>query len=96
MLRVTNPRKLELFLTKSPLSLPADWLLTNISFSNRWGIFRLTNPPGLPHVLACDHNDTFHQHSIDNLYVEIGQQPPTHVYESSALNFTVDDLRQNH
>ncbi|KAM7188261.1 hypothetical protein V8F20_010638 [Naviculisporaceae sp. PSN 640] len=60
-----------------------------------WGIFRLTHPPGLNHVLQCEHNDTFHQHSIDNLYVEIGQQPATHVYESSSLDFSVTDLRDN-
>ncbi|KAM7194002.1 hypothetical protein V8F33_007508 [Rhypophila sp. PSN 637] len=60
-----------------------------------WGIFRLTHPPGLNHVLQCDHNDTFHQHTIDNLYIEIGQQPPTHVYESKSLEFEVTDLRQH-
>lgn len=57
-----------------------------------WGIFRLTDPPGLPHVLHCNHTDTFHQHSIDNIYTDAGN-PPGHVYETSSLEFSVHDLR---
>ncbi|KAB5518156.1 Mov34/MPN/PAD-1 family protein [Coniochaeta sp. 2T2.1] len=57
-----------------------------------WGIFRLTDPPGLPHVLHCNHTDTFHQHSIDNIYTDAGN-PPGHVYETSKLEFSVHDLR---
>ncbi|KAK3321691.1 hypothetical protein B0H66DRAFT_179237 [Apodospora peruviana] len=57
-----------------------------------WGIFRLTNPPGLPHILACQHNDTFHQHSINNIYTD-ASQPAGHVYESKSLEFEVQDLR---
>ncbi|KAL2024866.1 hypothetical protein VTK56DRAFT_3565 [Thermocarpiscus australiensis] len=60
-----------------------------------WGIFRLTNPPGLPHILACEKAETFHQHSIDNIYVEAGH-PPGHVYESRSLEFEVCDLRPGH
>ncbi|KAK6840922.1 hypothetical protein PG987_001782 [Apiospora arundinis] len=37
-------------------------------FQPSYGIFRLTNPPGLPHILHCNETATFHQHSIDNLY----------------------------
>lgn len=59
---------------------------------DRWGIFRLTNPPGLPHILACKHNDTFHQHSIDNIYTDAGQ-PGGHVIESKNLDYDVHDLR---
>ncbi|KAK0712786.1 hypothetical protein B0T26DRAFT_649441 [Lasiosphaeria miniovina] len=57
-----------------------------------WGIFRLTKPPGLPHILQCTHNDTFHQHSIDNIYTDAGH-PGGHVYESSNLDFELHDLR---
>ncbi|KAK4154097.1 hypothetical protein C8A00DRAFT_33122 [Chaetomidium leptoderma] len=57
-----------------------------------WGIFRLTNPPGLPHLLSCQRTETFHQHSVDNLYVEAGH-PQGHVYESKSLEFEVCDLR---
>ncbi|KAL2193854.1 hypothetical protein P885DRAFT_80862 [Corynascus similis CBS 632.67] len=60
-----------------------------------WGIFRLTNPPGLPHILSCQRTETFHQHSVDNLYVEAGS-PQGHVYESKTLEFEVCDLRPGH
>lgn len=63
------------------------------SNSARWGIFRLTNPPGLPHILSCQRTETFHQHSVDNLYVEAGH-PAGHVYESKSLEFDVCDLRE--
>ncbi|KAL2263198.1 hypothetical protein VTK26DRAFT_7772 [Humicola hyalothermophila] len=61
-----------------------------------WGIFRLTNPPGLPHILDCPRTETFHQHSIDSsrLYTEAGN-PPGHVYESKTMEFEVCDLRPN-
>lgn len=59
---------------------------------SRWGIFRLTNPPGLPHILSCQRPGIFHPHSVDNLYTEAGH-PPGHVYESPALEFEVCDLR---
>ncbi|KAH6623276.1 hypothetical protein F5144DRAFT_357176 [Chaetomium tenue] len=57
-----------------------------------WGIFRLTNPPGLPHILSCQRTETFHHHAVDNLYVEAGH-PQGHVYESKTLEFEVCDLR---
>ncbi|KAL2163304.1 hypothetical protein VTH06DRAFT_5361 [Thermothelomyces fergusii] len=60
-----------------------------------WGIFRLTNPPGLPHILSCQRTETFHRHSVDNLYVEAGS-PRGHVYESKTLEFEVCDLRPGH
>lgn len=59
---------------------------------NRWGIFRLTDPPGLPHILNCTHTDTFHPHSVDNIYTDAGH-PPGHVYETSRMDFYVHDLR---
>ena len=61
-------------------------------FPTRYGIFRLTNPPGLEHILHCSHTDTFHQHSIDNLYRE-AEQPDGHVYETDKMPFYVQDLR---
>ncbi|KAK1992563.1 Mov34/MPN/PAD-1 family protein [Colletotrichum falcatum] len=57
-----------------------------------YGIFRLTNPPGLTHILQCTKSETFHQHSIDNLYTK-AQNPPGHVYHSDKLDFYVKDLR---
>ncbi|KLO93158.1 STAM-binding protein [Fusarium fujikuroi] len=61
-------------------------------FQPSYGIFRLTHPPGLDHILNCNHQDTFHQHSIDNIYRGAGQ-PKGHVYESDKLDFYVHDLR---
>lgn len=57
-----------------------------------YGIFRLTNPPGLPHVLGCTKTETFHMHDIDNIYTQAGH-PPGHVYHSDQLSFYVHDLR---
>lgn len=58
----------------------------------RHGIFRLTHPPGLDHVLNCTRTETFHQHSIDNLYRE-ANHPNGHVYESDKMPLEVVDLR---
>ncbi|KAH6605790.1 hypothetical protein Trco_004943 [Trichoderma cornu-damae] len=59
---------------------------------NEHGIFRLTHPPGLDHVLNCNRTETFHQHSIDNLYRE-ADRPHGHVYESDKMPLQVVDLR---
>ncbi|KAI0475672.1 hypothetical protein GGR56DRAFT_524721 [Xylariaceae sp. FL0804] len=62
-------------------------------FEPSYGIFRLTDPPGLPHVLNCTQQATFHQHAVDNLYTS-GRHPPGHVLESDDLDFYVyDQLR---
>ncbi|KAF3763359.1 hypothetical protein M406DRAFT_49060 [Cryphonectria parasitica EP155] len=57
-----------------------------------FGIFRLTNPPGLDHILRCTQSATFHPHSLDNLYTD-AVHPTGHVYHSSQMDFTVEDLR---
>ncbi|KAI2466959.1 hypothetical protein F4781DRAFT_333161 [Annulohypoxylon bovei var. microspora] len=57
-----------------------------------YGIFRLTHPPGLDHILNCKQAATFHPHGIDNLYTK-AQHPPGHVYENDRLEFYVHDLR---
>ncbi|KAI1139420.1 hypothetical protein F5Y05DRAFT_381909 [Hypoxylon sp. FL0543] len=57
-----------------------------------YGIFRLTNPPGLDHILGCTQTATFHPHSVVNLYTG-AQRPKGHVYESEKLEFYVHDLR---
>ncbi|XP_044722179.1 JAB1/Mov34/MPN/PAD-1 ubiquitin protease domain-containing protein [Hirsutella rhossiliensis] len=61
-------------------------------FKPEYGIFRLTHPPGLDHILDCKHQDTFHQHSIGNIYRDT-EQPHGHVYDSDKLPFYVHDLR---
>ncbi|KAI1763213.1 hypothetical protein GGR53DRAFT_372937 [Hypoxylon sp. FL1150] len=57
-----------------------------------YGIFRLTHPPGLNHILECTQSSTFHPHSVDNLYTK-AQRPTGHVYESDNLEFYIKDLR---
>lgn len=61
-------------------------------FEPSYGIFRLTNPPGLSHILNCTQSSTFHAHSVDNLYTGAGH-PPGHVYEHDNLEFYVQDIR---
>ncbi|KAH8166971.1 hypothetical protein CIB48_g1307 [Xylaria polymorpha] len=61
-------------------------------FEPSYGIFRLTNPPGLSHILNCTQSSTFHAHSVDNLYTG-AEHPPGHVYEHDNLDFYVQDIR---
>ncbi|KAI0443807.1 hypothetical protein F4803DRAFT_292319 [Xylaria telfairii] len=61
-------------------------------FDPSYGIFRLTNPPGLSHILNCTQSATFHAHSVDNLYTG-AEHPPGHVYEHDNLDFYVQDIR---
>lgn len=72
---------------------PSDSTLASYKLTScRHGIFRLTHPPGLGHILECTHTATFHQHSIDNIYTD-AQNPPGHVIEHKNMDFTVQDLR---
>jgi STAM-binding protein len=57
-----------------------------------WGIFRLTDPPGLPAVLNCHQKGLFHPHSEDNLYTDALR--PGHVVEGPGLKFQTVDLRK--
>lgn len=57
-----------------------------------WGIFRLTDPPGLPHVLECRKPGIFHTHDEDRLYTDALR--PGHVVEGPGLQFEVVDLRK--
>jgi STAM-binding protein len=57
-----------------------------------WGIFRLTEPPGLNHVLNCTQKALFHPHSETNLYTDALR--PGHVVEGPGLKFEVVDLRR--
>ncbi len=59
------------------------------------GIFRLTDPPGLPHVLSCTKPDTFHEHDIVDLYTDCDKKRGGHVFESPKLDLKVYDLRLN-
>lgn len=56
-----------------------------------WGIYRLTEPPGLRHILDCRQTGIFHPHSETNLYTDALR--PGHVVEGAGLKFKVVDLR---
>lgn len=56
-----------------------------------WGIFRLTDPPGLKTVLNCSQTGLFHPHSEYNIYTEALR--PGHVFEAKGLEFEMVDLR---
>jgi len=58
-----------------------------------WGIFRLTDPPGLKAVLNCRQQGLFHPHSESNLYTDALR--PGHVIEGPGLKFEVVDLRKS-
>jgi len=56
-----------------------------------WGIFRLTDPPGLKTVLNCRQTGIFHPHAESNVYTDALK--PGHVWELPGLEFEVVDLR---
>jgi STAM-binding protein len=57
----------------------------------RWGIFRLTDPPGLATILGCTQKGLFHPHAAEDVYTDALQ--PGHVREVENLPFDVVDLR---
>ncbi|KAF2764852.1 JAB1/MPN domain-containing protein [Teratosphaeria nubilosa] len=57
-----------------------------------YGIFRLTDPPGLPHILECTKKGLFHQHDEQRLYTDAVR--PGHVMQDKRLGFEVVDLRK--
>ncbi|KAF7714843.1 AMSH-like protease sst2 [Penicillium ucsense] len=61
------------------------------SKSPDWGVFRLTDPPGLKTVLNCTQTGLFHPHGEANIYT--GALRPGHVVEVKQLNFETVDLR---
>ena len=56
-----------------------------------WGVFRLTDPPGMKTVLNCTQTGLFHPHAQSNIYTDALR--PGHVYEAKGLEFDVVDLR---
>ncbi|CAK7245501.1 MAG: hypothetical protein STHCBS139747_007085 [Sporothrix thermara] len=59
-----------------------------------WGIFRLTNPPGLPYIGGCRRAGAFHEHDLrpHEIYTE-AKNPPGHVFVVPGIDYTVADLR---
>ncbi|RDW86728.1 putative endosome-associated ubiquitin isopeptidase (AmsH) [Aspergillus mulundensis] len=58
-----------------------------------WGVFRLTDPPGLKSVLSCTQTGLFHPHAEANLYTDALR--PGHVFEANGLEFETVDQRAN-
>ncbi|KAL5365723.1 hypothetical protein BJX96DRAFT_159614 [Aspergillus floccosus] len=56
-----------------------------------WGVFRLTDPPGLKSVLNCTQTGLFHPHPETNIYTDALR--PGHVFEAKGLEFETVDLR---
>ncbi|PGH11696.1 hypothetical protein AJ79_04719 [Helicocarpus griseus UAMH5409] len=56
-----------------------------------WGVFRLTDPPGLKCVLACTQPGLFHPHAEDDIYTDALR--PGHVFEAKGLQYETVDLR---
>ncbi|OJJ48641.1 hypothetical protein ASPZODRAFT_61901 [Penicilliopsis zonata CBS 506.65] len=61
------------------------------SKSPDWGVFRLTDPPGLKSVLNCTQTGLFHPHTEPNIYTDALR--PGHVFEARGLEFETVDLR---
>lgn len=51
---------------------------------NDWGVFRLTDPPGMKAILNCTQTGLFHPHSESNIYTDALR--PGHVYEAKGLS----------
>ncbi|MCJ1263378.1 hypothetical protein MMC22_003248 [Lobaria immixta] len=56
-----------------------------------WGVFRLTDPPGMKSVLSCTQEGLFHPHAERNIYTDALR--PGHVFEAKGLEFEIVDLR---
>ena len=56
-----------------------------------WGVFRLSDPPGMKTVLNCTQTGLFHPHAESNIYTDALH--PGHVVEAKGLEFDVVDLR---
>ncbi|KAA8645976.1 putative endosome-associated ubiquitin isopeptidase (AmsH) [Aspergillus tanneri] len=56
-----------------------------------WGVFRLTDPPGLKTVLNCTQSGLFHPHPETHIYTDALR--PGHVVEAKGLEFETVDLR---
>lgn len=56
-----------------------------------WGVFRLTDPPGLKSILGCTQSGLFHPHSETHIYTDALR--PGHVFEAKGLEFETVDLR---
>ncbi|MCJ1337168.1 hypothetical protein MMC09_002448 [Bachmanniomyces sp. S44760] len=63
---------------------------------NDWGVFRLTDPPGMKSVLNCTQTGIFHPHDFSNIYTDALRPSAGHCFEAKGLEFDVVDLRPGH
>jgi STAM-binding protein len=56
-----------------------------------YGVFRLTDPPGLKTILNCRQSGLFHPHGEGQIYTDATR--PGHVQELPGLGFEVVDMR---
>ncbi|KFY27497.1 hypothetical protein V493_03453 [Pseudogymnoascus sp. VKM F-4281 (FW-2241)] len=61
------------------------------SKSPSWGVFRMTDPPGMKSVLNCRQTGLFHPHPETDIYTDAMR--PGHVFETPGMEFKVVDLR---
>ncbi|KAK9245665.1 hypothetical protein V1506DRAFT_232305 [Lipomyces tetrasporus] len=57
-----------------------------------WGIFRLTDPPGIKAITNCRQPGTFHPHAEKNIYTN-AKLPAGHVFIRDGLPLKIVDLR---
>ncbi|KAI5806108.1 hypothetical protein EDC01DRAFT_720349 [Geopyxis carbonaria] len=58
-----------------------------------WGVFRLTDPPGVRVISECTQRGLFHPHGESNVYTDAMR--PGHVSEVPDMGFDCVDLRKN-
>jgi STAM-binding protein len=66
-------------------------VLTRDSFG-RWGVFRLTDPPGVQTIVNCRQKGLFHPHGQDSIYTDAMR--PGHVCIVDEMGFEIVDLRK--
>ncbi|KAF8250350.1 hypothetical protein K440DRAFT_597928, partial [Wilcoxina mikolae CBS 423.85] len=57
-----------------------------------WGVFRLTDPPGVQTIVNCRQGGLFHPHGEESVYTDAMR--PGHVCEVKDMGFDVVDLRK--
>lgn len=57
-----------------------------------WGVFRLTDPPGIGAIKTCSKPGIFHPHDETHLFTDVLGRPG-HVLEHNDLKFEMVDLR---
>ncbi|KAK7205725.1 hypothetical protein BZA70DRAFT_276897 [Myxozyma melibiosi] len=57
-----------------------------------WGVFRLTDPPGIRAITSCRRPGTFHPHEERDIYTTC-RMPAGHVSVRGGLPFSVVDMR---